>query len=71
MQNLYQPSHNKCMHINRPCQFLIPFEVTQEWTPDEKEITNRTDNSIEKLVRPRRVAAQNADIFRRLAIEDE
>ena len=45
--------------------------MTQKRTPDEKEITKRTDNSIEKLVRPRRAAAQNADILRRLTIEDE
>ena len=68
---VYQPSFSKCTHINRPLQLLVPFEVTQERTPDEKESTNRTDNSIEKLVRPRRVAAQNADILRRLTMEDE
>ena len=67
---VYQPL-NKCTHINRPLQLLVLFEVTQEQTPNEKEITNRTDNSIEKLVRPCRVAAQNADILQRLAIEDE
>ena len=50
---------NKCTHINRPLQLLV-LEVTQKRTLDEKEITNRTDNSIEKLVRPRLVAARNA-----------
>ena len=68
---VYQPSLSKFTNINRPLQLLVPFEVTQERTPDEKESTSRTDNSIEKLVRPRRVAAQNADILRRLTIEDE
>ena len=68
---VYQPSLSKCTNINRPLQLLVPFEVTQERTPDEKEITNRTDNSIEKPVRPRRVAAQSADILRRLTVEDE
>ena len=67
----YQPSLSKCKHINRPLQLLVSFEVTQERTLDEKETTNRTDNYIEKLVRLCRVAAQNADILRRLAIEDE
>ena len=43
--------------------------MTQERTPDEQEITNRTNNSIEKIVRARRVAAQTADILRRLTIE--
>ena len=57
--------------INRPLQLLVPFEVTHERTPDEKEITNRTNNSIEKVVRPSRLAAQNADILRRLTIENE
>ena len=65
---VYQPSLSKCTHINRPLQLLVPFEVTQERTPDGKETTNRTDNSIEKLVKPRRVAAQNADILRRLTM---
>ena len=60
-----------CTTINRPLQLLVPFEVTQEQTPDEKEITNRTDNSIEKVVRPHRLAAQKADILRRLTIENE
>ena len=68
---VYQSSLSKCTHINRPLQLLVPFELTQERTPDEKESTNRTDNSIEKLVRPRRVAAQNADILRKLTMEDE
>ena len=68
---VYQPSLSKCTHINRPLQLLVPFEMTQKRTPDEKEITKRTDNSIEKLVRRRRAAAQNADILRRLTIEDE
>ena len=68
---VYQPSLSKCKHINRPLQLLVSFEVTQERTLDEKETTNRTDNYIEKLVRRCRVAAQNADILRRLAIEDE
>ena len=68
---VYQPSLSKCTNINRPLQLLVPFEVTQERTPDEKEITNRTDNSIEKPVRPRRVAAQSADILRRFTMEDE
>ena len=68
---VYQPSLSKCTHINRPLQLLVPFEVIQERTPAEKEITNRTDNSIGKLVRPRRVAAQNADILQRLIMEDE
>ena len=46
--------------------------MTQERTPDEKETTNRTDNSIEKPVRPGRVAAQNADNnLRRFIVEDE
>ena len=45
--------------------------MTQERTPDEQEITNRTNNSIEETVRASRVAAQNADILRRLTIEDE
>ena len=61
---VYQPSLSKCAHINRPLQLLVPFEMTQKQTPDEKEITKRTNNSIEKLVIPRRVAAQNADILR-------
>ena len=68
---VYQPSLSKCTHINRPLPLLVPFEVTQERTPDAKESTNRTDNSIEKLVRRCRVAAQNADIFRRLTMEYE
>ena len=68
---VYQPSLSKCTNINRPLQLLVPFEVTQERTPDEKEITNRTDNSIEKLVRPRRAAAQNVDILQRLTMQDE
>ena len=68
---VYQSSPNTCTNINRPLQLLVPFEVTQEWTPDEKEITNRTVNSIEKLLRPRRAAAQNADILRWLAMEGE
>ena len=45
---VYQSSPNTCTNINRPLQLLVPFEVTQERTPDEKEITNRTVNSIEK-----------------------
>ena len=60
---VYQSSPNTCTNINGPLQLLVPFEVTQERTPDEKEITNRRDNSIEKLIRPRRAAAQNADIL--------
>ena len=68
---VYQSSPNTCTNINRPLQLLVPFEVTQERTPDEKEITNRTVNSIEKLLRPRRAAAQNADILRWLAMKGE
>ena len=34
---VYQPL-NKCTHINRPLQLLVLFEVTQEHTPNEKEI---------------------------------
>ena len=68
---VYQPSLCKCKHINRPLQLLVSFEVTQERALDEKETTNRTYNYFEKLVRLCRVAAQNADILRRLAIEDE
>ena len=45
--------------------------MTQKLTLDEKELTSRTNNSIEKLVRPPAVVAQNADILRSLAIEDE
>ena len=66
---VYQPSLSKCTHINRPLQLLVPFEMTQVRTPDEKKF--RTDNSIEKLVRPYRVAAQNADMLRKLTMEDE
>ena len=64
--NLYQPLFSRCTHINRPLQLLVPFEVTHERkqrTPDEKETTSRTDISIEKPVRPRRVTAQNANIL--------
>ena len=68
---VYQSSPNTCTNINGPLQLLVPFEVTQERTPDEKEITNRTVNSIEKLLRPRRAAAQNADILRWLAMKGE
>ena len=68
---VYQPSLSKCNPINRPLQLLVPFEVAQERTSDEKESTNRTDNSIEKLVISRCVAAQNTDILRRLTMEDE
>ena len=53
------------------CLVLYLHEVTQERTPDEKKSTNRTDNSIEKLLRSRRVAAQNADILQRLTMVDE
>ena len=49
--------------------------MTQKRTPDEKEITKRTDKSIEKLIRLTklisRVAAQNKDISRKLNTEDE
>ena len=46
--------------------------MTQKRTPDEKEITKRTDKSIEKLIRLiSRVAAQNKDISRKLNTEDE
>ena len=69
---VYQPSLSKCTHINRPLQLLVPFEMTQKRTPDEKEITKRTDKSIEKLIRLiSRVAAQNKDISRKLNTEDE
>ena len=68
---VYQPSLNKCTHINWPLQLLVQFDLRQERTPDEKELTKWTDNSIEKQVRPRHVAAQNVDILRRLTIEDE
>ena len=37
---VYQPSLSKCTNINRPLQLLVPFEVTQERTPDEKKSTN-------------------------------
>ena len=52
---IYQPSVSRCTHINRPLQLLVPLEVTQERTLDEKETINRTGNSVEKPVRPRRV----------------
>ena len=68
---VYQPSLSNCAHINRPLQLLVPVEMTQKRTPYEKKITKKTDNSIEKLVRPRCVAAQNADILRGLTTEDE
>ena len=45
--------------------------MTQKLTLDEKELTSRTDNSVEKLVRSPAVVAPNADILRSLAIEDE
>ena len=68
---VYQPSLSRCTHINRPLQLLVTFEVTQERTHDKNETTNRTDNTVQKLVRPRHIAAQNAGILRRLTAEDE
>ena len=68
---VYQPSLSRCTHINRPLQLLVTFEVTQERTHDENETTNRTVNTVQKLVRPRRITAQNAGILRRLTAEDE
>ena len=29
---------NKCTHINRPLQLLVPFEVAQKRTLDEKKL---------------------------------
>ena len=68
---IYQPSLNRYTHINQPLQLLVTFEVTQERTHDENETTNRTDNTVQKLVRPRGIAAQNAGILRRLTAEDQ
>ena len=36
-----QPSLSRSKHINRPLQLLVPLEVTQERTLDEKETVNR------------------------------
>ena len=68
---VYQLSLGGCTHINRPLQLLIPFEMTQERTPNEQETTSRTDNSIKKPVRPRPIVAQNAEVLQRLTVEDE
>ena len=66
---VYQLSLSGCTHINRPLQLLIPFEMTQERTPNEKETTTRTD--LKKPVRPHPIVAQNAEVLQRFTVEDE
>ena len=58
---VYQPNLNKTVRINRPLQHIVPFEITEEKTNTDIE----TDNEI----RPKRIAAANADLKRRLTTD--
>ena len=64
-----QPSLSRCTYVNRPLLLLLPFKVTQEHTPDEKETISIESNFIEKPVRPCRVPAQKTVILRRPIVE--
>ena len=52
---VFQPKLNHTVTINRPLLLIIPFEI------------NKTVESVS--IRPRRVAAANADIKRKLTTE--
>ena len=58
---VYQPNMNKTVRINRPLQHIVPFEIAEEKTSTDTE----TDNEI----RPKRIAAANADLKRRLTTD--
>ena len=58
---VYQPNSNKTVRINRPLQHIVPFEITEEKTNTDTE----TDNEI----RPKRIAAANPDLKRRLTTD--
>ena len=58
---VYQPNLNKTVRINRPLQCIVLFEIAEEKT----NIDTETDNEI----RPKRIAAANADLKRRLTTD--
>ena len=55
----------KVNKLRRPVQRLFPLEVLDKPTPDESDKQD-LEVKLELQRRPRRVAAQNADFFRRL-----
>ena len=55
----------KVNKLRRPVQRLFPLEVLDKPTPDESD-KQELEVKLELQRRPRRVAAQNADFFRRL-----
>ena len=58
---VYQPNFNKTVRINRPLQHIVPFKTAEE----KRNIDTETDNEI----RPKRVAAANTDLKRRLTTD--
>ena len=58
---VYQPNLNKTVRINRRLQHTVPFKFAEEKT----NIDIETDNEI----RPKPIAAANADLKRRLTTD--
>ena len=58
---LCQPNMNKAVNISRLLQHIVPFEIAGEKT----NINTETNNDI----RPKRFAAANADLKRRLTTD--
>ena len=51
---VYQPNFNKTVRINRHSQHIVPFKIAEE----KRNTDTETDNEI----RPKRIAAANADL---------
>ena len=58
---VYQPNFNKTVRINRPSQHIVPFKIAEE----NRNIDTETDNEIQ----PKRIAAANADLKKRLTTD--
>ena len=62
---VFQPKTKKTCMINRPIQHLVPLEVSDN-IEEENDFQSKNGSSQEDGRRPRRIAAQNAELIRNL-----
>ena len=62
---VFQPKTKKTCMINRPIQHLVPLEVSDN-IEEENDFQSKNGSAQEDGRRPRRIAAQNADLIRNL-----
>ena len=62
---VFQPKTKKTCMINRPIQHLVPLEVSDNFE-EENDFQMKNGSPKEDDRRPRRIAAENADLIRNL-----